>query len=1129
MGGWPANKTERRLEPAGRHAVQSMLMKKTLIALTLTLAGALCASAAPNLFTYQGRLKEGGLAVTGNRTVEIFLCNAETGPTCTTTQPQPVAVTNGLFRSTFTIPSSLDLGTGGWWLEIKIGANTLAPREQLASNAYALFAATAAYAQGVSAAPGSNGVYISTNLYVTGGGKFVGDGSALTNLPVSGGAVAKAGDTMTGSLSLLNASTLTVAGGAFSVGGATLAVVGGKVGIGTAGPGAPLEVMVGNQGLSALKLSNSGNAVGMEFWPYGIQTLSQDFYIRGGGGQGLSLGSNGQDNRIYVRADGNVGVGTTAPSSKFDVMDGSITVRGANAALVFEDSRRVISSETATAAGAGIRVSTNVYIVGFSSAAKYYGDGSALTNLPAAGGGVAKAGDTMTGSLSLLNASTLTVAGSEFSVGASTFMVTAGAVGINMPPGTGKSLAIAPKFGDTDGLVEIYNSAGKFAQLRMRGTPALDLATGLGGGGIQLSPGGSSLVYLKPGMVGINVSVPSAMLHVESGSVTITGALAAYPYVLMAGDNGIVISTGGAITTTGIGNGAVSGNPRGTGAADLQTSRDNAAKVASGNYSSLGGGLNNASSGYASAVGGGQGNSAGSNSYTTVAGGMGNSATLTYAAVGGGNSNVAGGYRAFVGGGGTNKALEEGAAVLGGQYNNVSSSNSAIGGGMYNTVTGTSAVIAGGEYNTAGGMWAGVTNGRGNAASGNYSAVGGGSNNAASSDNAFIGGGTGNSVSGSAAAIIAGSFNIASGHYSLAGGYKGKASAMGAFTWTDGANSGAEFTENAVQNRTLFKNRGGFLVSGSTNTNMTGLVDRGMFVSGNGLVGIATGAPQAALDVVANGQPMAPAQIWRDSGGIIVASMNAVGVLSAASLTTNGNVGVGTMNPGAKLDIQGPGSGGLDEFAGLRVVNTGFNLNQLVSINLATGNGTILGAIKSKLYNATSYGDLTFWTWSNPNMVQRMIIDNVGNVGINTPAPQAALHVNGNIRVNGPAELGDATAAGNQPAVVWLTNNTGSAVSSGSIVIAYGNNGFNTTTVASTTSVVGVVYDASIAAGAAGRIAVAGVASAFCNTTALVGQHVVASASPGKADSTNSPPAGASIGRWLENCASPGMGRVLLR
>ncbi|MBI5744541.1 MAG: hypothetical protein HY952_08335, partial [Elusimicrobia bacterium] len=53
--------------------------------------------------------------------------------------------------------------------------------------------------------------------------------------------VAKAGDTMTGQLTLAG-STLTVAGNAFSVGGSTLAVEGGNVGVGIAAPDTRLEL-----------------------------------------------------------------------------------------------------------------------------------------------------------------------------------------------------------------------------------------------------------------------------------------------------------------------------------------------------------------------------------------------------------------------------------------------------------------------------------------------------------------------------------------------------------------------------------------------------------------------------------------------------------------------------------------------------------------------------------------------------------------------------------------------------------------------------------------------------------------------------------------------------------------------
>jgi len=160
---------------------------------------------APNLLTYQGRLKEGGQAVSGNRMVEILLCTADTGDNCQSSGAQSVTVSNGLFRSTFTVPAAALVGTGDWYLEIKVGINTLTPRERLTSSVYSLFAATAAYASNIAAAEGSDGVHITSNVYIVGyssATKYYGDGSELTNLPVSGGAVSKLGDTMTGALTI---------------------------------------------------------------------------------------------------------------------------------------------------------------------------------------------------------------------------------------------------------------------------------------------------------------------------------------------------------------------------------------------------------------------------------------------------------------------------------------------------------------------------------------------------------------------------------------------------------------------------------------------------------------------------------------------------------------------------------------------------------------------------------------------------------------------------------------------------------------------------------------------------------------------------------------------------------------
>lgn len=78
------------------------------------------------------------------------------------------------------------------------------------------------------------GVYISTNVYLPAGARYYGDGGGLSNIiTVDPLKVALAGDTMTGQLTIK--STLTVTGGAFSVGGSTLSVLAGNVAVGNSG------------------------------------------------------------------------------------------------------------------------------------------------------------------------------------------------------------------------------------------------------------------------------------------------------------------------------------------------------------------------------------------------------------------------------------------------------------------------------------------------------------------------------------------------------------------------------------------------------------------------------------------------------------------------------------------------------------------------------------------------------------------------------------------------------------------------------------------------------------------------------------------------------------------------------
>ncbi|OGR78634.1 MAG: hypothetical protein A2X32_05135 [Elusimicrobia bacterium GWC2_64_44] len=86
----------------------------------------------------------------------------------------------------------------------------------------------------ISSAPASvrGGLMISSHVYLSPGATYYGDGSGLYNLTTQDSSkVLKAGDTMTGQLTLLN-STLTVTGDAFSVTGSTFSVFGGSVAVG---------------------------------------------------------------------------------------------------------------------------------------------------------------------------------------------------------------------------------------------------------------------------------------------------------------------------------------------------------------------------------------------------------------------------------------------------------------------------------------------------------------------------------------------------------------------------------------------------------------------------------------------------------------------------------------------------------------------------------------------------------------------------------------------------------------------------------------------------------------------------------------------------------------------------------
>ena len=110
----------------------------------------------------------------------------------------------------------------------------------------------------------------------------------------------------------------------------------------------------------------------------------------------------------------------------------------------------------------------------------------------------------------------------------------------------------------------------------------------------------------------------------------------------------------------------------------------------------------------------------------------------------------------------------------------------------------------------------------------------------------------------------------------------------------------------------------------------------------------------------------------------------------------NGNVGINTTNPTAKLQIQEFGGDGVtSEF--ITLLNTGNGATQESAITWKNGGGANSAAISSQPGAGYNHGDLRFQTAVNGNLSTHMLINDQGNIGIGTSTPQSKLAVDGKI------------------------------------------------------------------------------------------------------------------------------------
>jgi hypothetical protein len=153
-------------------------------------------------------------------------------------------------------------------------------------------------------------------------------------------------------------------------------------------------------------------------------------------------------------------------------------------------------------------------------------------------------------------------------------------------------------------------------------------------------------------------------------------------------------------------------------------------------YGTVGGGLSNSATNLHATVGGGQTNTASGGS-STIAGGSVNLASGGSSAIGGGFSHEATGIGATIAGGVDNTATGDKVAIGGGETNVAGAEWAVVAGGLSNTADGENAAIGGGGGNQAGGLAATIGGGSFNVADGDGAAVPGGTANRANGANSL--------------------------------------------------------------------------------------------------------------------------------------------------------------------------------------------------------------------------------------------------------------------------------------------------------------------------------------------------------------------------------------------------------
>jgi hypothetical protein len=337
--------------------------------------------------------------------------------------------------------------------------------------------------------------------------------------------------------------------------------------------------------------------------------------------------------------------------------------------------------------------------------------------------------------------------------------------------------------------------------------------------------------------------------------------------------------------------------------------------------------------------------------------------------------------------------------VGGGRVNRTVSTADLVAGGSQNIADGTfggsgAATVGGGFSNSARGSYATVSGGIANITDSSTAAViGGGYNNSSKANYATVGGGAQNLANGSYATVPGGGFNIASGIYSFASGYGAHALHDGSFVWSDAYS--LDPMVSTAANQFLIRARGGVGIGTNNPIQLLHISN-----AGDALIRIEPQATSRAgqLEIFRGGNayswigPSATNQwhFWtRENIPMVFALNNS----EKMRIDSTGNVGIGTANPGAALDVNGAtrlGSGAPAIMIKKLTGTTAGSQGSVVNIAHGLDNSKILSIDVMVDYGSNSYihagftnGGGYLFNWANLSGSSSISVENVAGNSAN--------------------------------------------------------------------------------------------------------------------------------------------------